>query len=100
MGRRVGLWMGLLVIGLASACAFVPSAEAYTYVVRPNTTTTAGSWTVVPSGTIDSVLDDNVLSPTAPSTGTDYVQENGNGPATFEVGLADPALRAGENVTS
>ncbi|HEX8082780.1 MAG TPA: Ig-like domain-containing protein [Solirubrobacteraceae bacterium] len=100
MGRRAALWLVLPVLGLVAACAFAATAGAYTYVVRPNTTISAGSWTVVPSGTIDSVLDDNVLSPAAPSTASDYVEENGNGPVTFEVGLGDVALRSGENVTS
>jgi predicted phage tail protein len=100
MGCRVGLRFVLPVIGLVLACAFAASAGAYTYVVRPNTTISAGSWTVVPSGTIDSVLDDNVLTPTAPSTASDYIEENGNGPVTFEVGLSDVVLRGGENVTS
>ena len=68
MGRRGALWLVLPVLGLVLACAHVPAAEAYTYVVRPNATLVPGSWTVVPSGSIDSVLDDNVLSPTAPST--------------------------------
>ena len=100
MGRRAHVWLVLPVLGLVAACAFASSAAAYTYVVRPNTTISSGTWSVVPSGTIDSVLDDNVLSPTAPSSGGDYVRENGNGPVTFEVGLGTVALRAGENVTS
>ncbi|HEX8119979.1 MAG TPA: Ig-like domain-containing protein [Solirubrobacteraceae bacterium] len=100
MGRRVGLWLVLPVIGLVVACAFAASAGAYTYVVRPDTTINAGAWTIVPGGTIDSVLDDNVLSPGAPTTSDDYVTANGNGPIAFEVGLSDVALRAGENVTS
>jgi Bacterial Ig-like domain len=91
--------MGLLVIGLVAACAFSASAAAYTYVVRPDSTVAAGSWAVVPSGTIDSVLDDNVLSPAAPSIADDYVEENSNGPVAYEVGLADVVLRAGESVT-
>ena len=100
MASRTRVWLVLPILGLVLACAFASSASAYTYVVRPNTTTVAGSWTIVPSGTIDSVLDDNVLAPTAPSTASDYVHENGNGPAAMEVGLADVTLRSGENVTS
>ncbi|MDQ5808674.1 MAG: hypothetical protein M3320_08370, partial [Actinomycetota bacterium] len=100
MGRHRALWLVLPVLGLVVACAFAASAAAYTYVVRPDSTITAGSWTVTPSGTIESVLDDNVLSPVAPSTATDHIDENGNGPVTVEVGLGDVALRAGEAVTS
>jgi predicted phage tail protein len=100
MGRRAALWLILPFLGLVLACALAPAAQAYTYVVRPNTTITAGSWSVVPSGSIDSVLDDNVLSPSLPSTADDYVAEVGNGPQTFEVGLSDVALRPGENVTA
>jgi predicted phage tail protein len=100
MARHPRVWLVLFLLGLVSACAFAASASAYTYVVRPNTTTITGSWTIVPSGSIDSVLDDNVLSPTAPSTASDYVNANGNGPMTFEVGLSDVTLRGGENVTS
>src|SRR5687767_1394279 len=99
MGRRVGLCVVLPVLGLVLACAFAASAGAYTYVVRPNATV-ANGWTVVPAGTADSVLDDNVLSPAAPSTATDFVQENGNGPVAVEVALGNVALRGGENVTS
>ena len=100
MGCGVGLWRGLLAVGLVAACLLPASASAYTYVVRPNSTITAGSWTVAPGGTIDSVLDDNVLSPTAPSTSGDHISENGNGPVGFEVGLTSAALRSGENVVS
>src|SRR5215213_10364154 len=100
MGRRTALWMALPLVGVVAACVFSASARAYTYVVRPNTTISAGSWTVLPGGTIDSVLDDNVLSPVAPSTTDDYIHENGNGPVAFEVGLSDVTLRGGENVTS
>src|SRR5687768_16726170 len=100
MGRRLARWLVLPILGLALACAHAPAAEAYTYVVRPNATITAGTWTVVPGGTVDSVLDDDVLAPVAPSTATDYISHSWNGAQTFEVGLGDVTLRGGESVTS
>ncbi|HEX2084159.1 MAG TPA: Ig-like domain-containing protein [Solirubrobacteraceae bacterium] len=100
MGRRARLWLVLPILGLAAACVFSASAAAYTYVVRPDSTISPGSWAAVPGGTMDSVLDDNVLSPAAPSTADDYAESQASGPDAIEVGFADPALRAGENVTT
>lgn len=75
-----------------------PEASAYNYVLRPDSTLQTGSWTVFPGGQVHEVLDDPILAPTVPTTATDYIQENGNGPVTAEIGYATATLRPGETV--
>ena len=86
--------LGVLLWALSAAS----EAAAYTYVLRPNVTLQTGAWAVFPTGDLHTVLDDVVLAPTAPTTITDYIHENGNGPITAEIGHTTVALRTGETV--
>jgi hypothetical protein len=50
-------------------------------------------------GEIHDSLDDPILQPSVPSTVTDYIHANGNGPVVAQIGYTTVALRPGESVT-
>lgn len=74
----------------------VSSAHAATYVLRPNATV-SNAWTVNPTGvSAYTVLDDALLQPTAPSTSSDYLNANANGPKVAEVHVDMQPLAPGD----
>src|SRR5688500_9066750 len=85
---------------LLGGLSMASEAVGYTYVLRPDTTLGSGALSIVPGppGQVHAVLDDALVAPTVPTLATDFIQENGNGPITAEVGYSTVALRAGENV--
>lgn len=87
-------------ITLIAAFAAAAPADASTYILRPTSTVSGAQWTVTPTGaTIDSVLSDDVVQPTAPDTSTGYITSPLSATFSAAVGVAAPALTQGENVT-
>jgi hypothetical protein len=97
-------WMRRALLALAFCCGAlgaeltaVPTAGAYTYVLRPDATTATGMWQVRGGTTVDEVLRDRLLQPAVPDTGTGYIEDIWN--STAEAGVGTVVLRSGENVT-
>lgn len=90
----------VLALAFIALCVATETAGAATYYLQPNSTV-SNAWTVAPAGsTVDSVLDDAVLSPTAPSTASDYINANANGPRVAEVHVGTQSIAPGDTVST
>jgi hypothetical protein len=89
----------LATLGATLALA-VPAAARDLYLRPASTSMQQPGWFASPYGTpFATVLDDPVVQPAAPDTGADYLGGVGSGEHYASVGMAPPALNAGENVT-
>src|SRR5438128_5110654 len=91
-------WLLLPVLFALVSCVFAASAQAYTYVLRPDSTTQTNNWQLNGASTMDEALHDALLQPTVPDTSSGYAYYFYNGASTGEVGFSSLTLRGGETV--
>ena len=89
----------LLTLAIAAVLAAIPATASAGWNLQMPAATLSSGWTVNPSGSAHTVLDDYVWYPSAPSTSGDNITSNAAGPVVTELQMQPQPLAAGETVS-